>query len=114
MRLAVSCRTVIPGDEIFNSHRTTIIDALPFTIVFKLVLMRYFTNVYIFDKEMFGSYLRRHDVMQKVVLHPSYKMEISRMGKNRGKHCRVCRKGQSRSGSQINQSVFLNADTEAL
>ena len=37
-------------------------------------------------------------VMHEVVLHTSYKMEISRMDKTRGKPCRVCKKNSSAIG----------------
>ena len=56
--------------------------------------MRYFINFtlqcahFLSRNCQFGFYLRHPDIMHKVILHPSYKMEVFRTGENRGKLCK--------------------------
>ena len=98
------CRTVIPSDRIFNSHRTTtIIDSFSCILflrrLYLILSMRYFINftlkyVHFRYKKMFSS-VPIYDVLTactKSSYMPSCKTEISRTGGNRGKPFRVCKK----------------------
>ena len=75
---------------------------LPSTIGFKLGYYAILSIVrwrkYISNQEMFGSALI-NDILTSCMRSsyiPWYKTEISRMGENHGKPCRVCKKSQSR------------------
>ena len=101
-RLAEWCRTVIPSDELFNSHRTTIIESFSCILLLRPLYlsldMRYF---YQFEAEISTFLIKKCSVRllsttlwrhcTRSSYSPWYKTEISRTGESRGKPCRVCK-----------------------
>ena len=111
-------------DEIFNSHRTTIVDTfflhtLCLTIAFRLehvLFYQFHAIITIFSSKKCPVRLQRqnvwHNMTSKDVKNdvkidvltsckrssytPSYETEISRTGENQGKPCLVCKKYSAR------------------